>query len=299
MSRHTVNSSRPKNANQQNQLSAANYQQKIVYDDELDEDFVENVSKTSANELQNITDSFDNPVGAEEDPNLTFKGGPDIDPETLEKMRQEMAAMPKDQLMALFANMMGQKDYGLGENDFSAVSGDHRSDVKKRLQAKLAQKRGARQTNNARTVQQERAQAKSTLLKEKQIRETTLLKEKQPVESTNDTNNTNNADVEDLDGEDNKPHVHSASCSDSNCSHGTKQGSVTPLPRQPLEGKNSEGTLRLGELEIDAEQQPKCCDNENCDCDKSSNSTTSNKSDVQGNRKNRRAANKRKNKGKK
>lgn len=211
---------------QQQYIQSQQSQKKAVFDDELDEDFVDNISKTPINELEKISASFENPKGVEEDPNSNLSFGPDIDPVKLEELRKQVLTLPKDQLMALMSNMMNKKDYGLGGNDFSAVNGDHCDDIKNRLRFKLEQKRNARQTKTVRTEQYERAQSKSTLLKEKEQAKITPLKEKleDSEQKTDDLD-----DVEDLDEHvseqvpehdaEQKPHVHSSSCSHGHCEH--------------------------------------------------------------------------------
>jgi hypothetical protein len=216
----------------------------VVFDDELDEDFVDNVSKTSKNDLNKIVDSFDNPKGVEEEDNNNLTFGPDLDPEQIEKMRKHMQSLPRDQLMALLSNMVQQKDFGLGENDFSAVSGSRRDDARSRLQAKLQQQRNARQPKSVRTQQYTREQAKNTILREKENTSTNI-----ETGESGDTVNTvdtveNVDDIENLDEpHDVDTHVHSASCS---------HGPVTSLDRQPPIGKRRDNGLRLGELENDA-----------------------------------------------
>lgn len=220
-----------------------------IYDDELDENFIDDVSKTSANELQNISDSFANPQGVEDDATTNVTAGPDIDPEELEKLFKHMESLPRDQLMSLLTNMRNQKDFGLGENDLRSVSENHREDLRNRLRSRVDQKRNARQPKGVRIAQYEREQAKSTLLKEKNVNANAS-------KNVNVDNNVVNDIVEksdDLDDVDDldepRSHVHSASCSHGKCEG---QGPVKPLQRQPLTGMRNDGGKRLGELERDA-----------------------------------------------
>lgn len=226
---------------------ASNKSTQVVYDDELDEGFIDDVSKTSVNELQKISDSFDNPQGVEDDVDTNVSAGPDVDPEELEKMLKHMQSLPRDQLLSLLTNMRNQKDFGLGENDLGAVSGKHRDDLRGRLRAKVDQKKNARQPKGVRLVQYEREQAKSTMLREKTVdanatKDTNVTKNDDEVEKSDDVD-----DIDDLD--ESEPHVHSASCS-----HGKCKGPVKPLRRQPPTGMRNDGGKILGELERDANE---------------------------------------------
>lgn len=140
-----------------------------IFDDELDENFVEDVSKKlSVEELEKTAESFENPKGLDETPGSGVSAGPDIDPEQLKKFQDYVKTLPRDKLMSLFSNMSG-KDYGLGENDLAAVSGDRRTQLKRRLRAQQNERRGSRQTKAVKKERQARAQAKMTMLHEKDV----------------------------------------------------------------------------------------------------------------------------------
>src|SRR5579872_2842942 len=80
-------------------------QQPEIFDDELDEDFINNVTKvTTANELQQTVDSFDNPKGIEEDDDTTFTGHKDVDPEEIEKLRKYVQSLSPEDMSAFLAN---------------------------------------------------------------------------------------------------------------------------------------------------------------------------------------------------
>src|SRR5580692_9796648 len=68
------------------------------FDDELDENFVEDISKKlTIGELENTTESFKNPKGLEETTHSgsNLPAGPDIDPEELKKFQDYVKTLPR------------------------------------------------------------------------------------------------------------------------------------------------------------------------------------------------------------
>lgn len=102
------------------------------YDDELDEDFEDTLSKKSPSEIKKTLDSFENPE--------ELGSAPSFDMKELEKLKKKMSGMSKTQLGAMLANMLKSSSLDSKEN-LSSVSSDHRSDVAKRLHEAIALKK--------------------------------------------------------------------------------------------------------------------------------------------------------------
>ena len=146
----------------------------VVFDDELDEDFIDTIPK---NKLEQTFNSFDQPESA--------GIAPDLDLEEIENLRKQMQTMSGPELMKLARNMQQYGDLANNQFDFNSVTGGHRTHAQNKLRAKLQQQQNARQKKGVIIKKQERAQAKRTALipKEESV---------ETVDSTNTNTNTNN-----------------------------------------------------------------------------------------------------------
>ena len=102
-----------------------------TYDDELDEDFEEDLAKRSTlNELSKTLESFENPKGLEDEmpKESPLLDGPQINQKDIDKLYKKATnGMSKAQLNLLLANLQKNNNFGLGDKDnLSSVSDDHK-----------------------------------------------------------------------------------------------------------------------------------------------------------------------------
>jgi hypothetical protein len=123
-----------------------------VFDDELDENFEEDVVKNNTSKtLKPIVESFDNPKGLED----CVNDMPMFNDDTMKKYIQ---SMPREKLEQLYKSMMAgggmdalqkekiPKDFG--KQDFASVADDHRLSVRDKLRKRLEEKQVKRKALN-------------------------------------------------------------------------------------------------------------------------------------------------------
>lgn len=187
----------------------------VQYDDELDEDFEEQLVKTStSDELQKTLDSFEDPKGIEESESSNLLNGPQMNTDFLENLKKNMNSKQRTQFQKMLANVVAQEKFGLGTNpNLSTVSEEHKTDSAKRLRQILAEKRFGRKSKFAQLHSSNTKESTNTELRRKDGNDG-LDFEPDP-DSIPDSNQ--DQDVENLDGPEQvsnnpTPHVHSVAC---------------------------------------------------------------------------------------
>jgi hypothetical protein len=138
------------------------------YNDELDEDFEDELAKkTSIEQLERTVESFDQPEGLEDSKESPVLNGPQVDLRELERLKDKINKMPRDKLQEFLKSMALANKVELGKNDFSAVSDDHRKDASKSLKEKIAEKQLKRKSKISRTREMDNEQKKNTSLQRK------------------------------------------------------------------------------------------------------------------------------------
>jgi hypothetical protein len=133
-----------------------------VHSDELDEDIENKLKqKLSPKELNNTFNSFENPVGMEEDPHTKLENGPNLTPAQISKLYEELQKMSN--MNPALKSILEKNTFGMGDNDFRRVNEKHKNKVQKNLKNEtLKQRLEAMKLRRSKRVIRDAAVAKSS-----------------------------------------------------------------------------------------------------------------------------------------
>lgn len=121
----------------------------VHYDDELDEDFEEELAnELSLPDMKKTIQSFEKPKSLDEieAPSPFNLEGKHLDEPNLSALLEQLKKMPKEDINSLLKNLKQEKEYDNTKHDFSSVSEDHKEDAKARLKNKLKAMSNGRKT---------------------------------------------------------------------------------------------------------------------------------------------------------
>ena len=130
-------------------ISVSESEQQVCYDDELDENFEEELaSNLKITEMKQTIKSFESPKGLDEivEPSSICLDGKKIDDNATNALLEQFRTMPRKDLRNILKKLKKEKEYDNTKNDFSSVSVEHKEDASHRLKIKLNDMRKARRT---------------------------------------------------------------------------------------------------------------------------------------------------------